>query len=76
MKILFYNYLMKGWVYSFMDSKIKKYRTKHKKCKYYKYHIYEHWTNCCYGECVLKDKIINYKSLLRVCKYYELKGGK
>ena len=59
-----------------MDTKIKEYRTKHKKCKwckYYKYNVYIHWTDCCYGECILKDKIIHYESLPRLCKYYELK---
>lgn len=59
-----------------MMNKIKEYRTLHKKCKwckYYRYNVYIHWTDCCYGECVLKDKIINYESLPRLCKYYELK---
>lgn len=59
-----------------MDPVVKEYRTKHKKCKwckYYKYHIYEHWINCCYGECQLKDKVISFESLARLCKYYTLK---
>ena len=60
-----------------MDNKIKKYRIKHKKCKwckYYKYNTYSecHWV-CDYGECLLKDKIINWDSLPRLCKWYELK---
>ena len=43
-----------------MMNKIKGYRTLHKKCKwckYYRYNVYIHWTDCCYGECILKDKI-------------------
>ena len=59
-----------------MMNKIKEYRTLHKKCKwckYYRYNTYIHWTDCCYGECILKDKIINYENLPRLCKYYELK---
>ena len=59
-----------------MNAKIKEYRIKHKKCKwckYYKYHTFVHWTDYCYGECLLKDKYIGYKSLPRLCKYYELK---
>jgi len=28
-----------------------------------------------YGKCELKDKIINYENLPRICKYYELKEG-
>ena len=59
-----------------MMNKIKEYRTLHKKCKwckYYRYNVYMHWTDYCYGECILKDKIINYESLPRLCKYYELK---
>ena len=59
-----------------MMNKIKEYRTLHKKCKwckYYKYYLYPHWLTIGYGECLLKDKIINYESLPRLCKYYELK---
>lgn len=60
-----------------MNNKIKEYRTKHKKCKwckYYKYHTYsEGHCICSYGECLLKDKIINWESIPRLCKWYELK---
>lgn len=59
-----------------MMNKIKEYRTIHKKCKwckYYKYYLYPHWLTMGYGKCLLKDKIINYESLPRLCKYYELK---
>ena len=60
-----------------MNSKIEKYRQKHKKCKwckYYKWNSLEqaHWITC-YGECLIKDKIINFDSMIRLCKYYELK---
>lgn len=60
-----------------MDAKIKEYRQKHHKCKWCKYYKYNslqecHWITP-YGECVLKDKIINYDNILRLCKYYELK---
>ena len=63
-----------------MMNKIKEYRTLHKKCKWCKYYKYESPSskilglNCAdYEECILKDKIINYESLPRLCKYYELK---
>lgn len=60
-----------------MDKKIKEYRTKHKKCKWCKFYKY-HSLDCCafvtaYSECILKDKVINFDSLPRLCKYYELK---
>lgn len=60
-----------------MDDKIKKYRIKHKKCKWCKYYKYNslqqcHWATC-YGECTLKDKIINFDSMPRLCRYYEVK---
>ena len=60
-----------------IDSKIREYRTKHKKCKwckYYKWYTYAecHWCTC-YGKCELKDKIINFNGIPRLCKWYELK---
>ena len=60
-----------------MDNKIRKYRTKHKKCKWCKYYKWNslpqcHWVTC-YGECELKDKIINFDSIPRICKHYEVK---
>lgn len=60
-------------------NKIINYRKKHKKCKwckFYKYNTLEqcHWITC-YGECRLKDKIINFDSMPRLCKYYEIKEG-
>ena len=59
-----------------IDENIKKYRKIHKKCKwckYYRYYLYPHWLTMGYGKCLLKDKIINYESLSRLCRYYELK---
>ena len=60
-----------------MNEKIMKYRTKHKKfkwCKYYRYNSLAqcHWITC-YGECTLKDKIINFEDIPRICRYYEVK---
>lgn len=59
-----------------MDPLIKKYRTKHKKCKWCKYFKY----NCApcqltydWYTCELKDKIIHFEDLPRLCKYYRLK---
>lgn len=61
-----------------VDDKIIQYRKKHKKCKWCKYYKYNSLKCChyitCYGECVLKDKIINYEDMPRICKYYELRG--
>lgn len=62
-----------------MDEKIKEYRTKHKKCKWCKYFKYNYapcqltydWYTC-----ELKDKIIHFEDLIRLCKYYELKESK
>lgn len=60
-----------------MDKNMLKYREKHKKCKwckYYKINFYQdYYCTLVYGECILKDKIINYKSLPRLCKYYKVK---
>ena len=60
-----------------MDNKIEKYRSKHKKCKwckYYKWNSKEVGIDLyCYGKCKLKDKIITFDSIPRLCKYYELK---
>lgn len=61
-----------------MDSKIKKYRTKHKKCKWCKYHKIN---KICidlpyYYTCELKDKIITWESIPRLCKWYEVKEEK
>ena len=58
-----------------MDSKIKKYRTKHKKCKWCKYHKYNYAPcnlTANWYTCELKDKIINI-NVFRLCKYYRLK---
>ena len=62
-----------------MNDKIKEYRAKRKKCKWCKYFKWNsmqqcHWITC-YGECLIKDKIINFDSMLRICKYYELKDN-
>ena len=56
------------------------YRKKHPKCKWckwYKWHSLEQcaWITC-YGTCELKDKIINFDSILRLCKYYKVKENK
>lgn len=59
-----------------MDPLIKEYRTKHKKCKWCKYFKYNYapcqltydWYTC-----ELKDKIIHFENLPRLCKYYRLK---
>lgn len=63
-----------------MDEKVKEYRTKHKKCKFCKYCHYQsfsdlHFANS-YFECELKDKIINFLDLPRLCKYYTLREKK
>lgn len=63
-----------------MDAKILEYRKTHPKCKFCKYYKWYsidmcHWTTC-YGKCLLKEKIINYDNLLRLCKYYEVKESK
>lgn len=58
-----------------MDSLMKEYRLKHKKCKWCKYHKYNyapcHLTADWYT-CELKDKIVNV-NIFRLCKYYRLK---
>ena len=58
-----------------MDSLVKEYRLKHKKCKWCKYHKYN-YAPCNLTEdwytCELKDKIVNI-NLPRICKYYRLK---
>ena len=61
-----------------MNKEILEYRKKHPKCKWckwYKWHSLEQcaWITC-YGTCELKDKIINFDSMLRLCKYYKVKG--
>ena len=63
-----------------MNKEILEYREKHPKCKWcrwYKYNTLKdcHWITC-YGECILKDKIIHYDSILRLCKYYKVKESK
>ena len=63
-----------------MDEKIKEYRTKCKKCKWCKY-FKDNSGYCgvdyyCYYTCELKDKIIYFKDLRNICKYYELKENK
>lgn len=60
-----------------MDKIIREYRKKYKKCKWCKYYKWNslqecHWITC-YGFCKLKDKIINFDSIYRLCKYYSLK---
>lgn len=61
-----------------MDDKTRQYRAKHKKCKWCKYYKCNSLSQChfvtCYGECMIKDRIINYESMPRLFKYYELKG--
>lgn len=63
-----------------MDIKIKEYRTKHKKCKwckYYKYNPVKAYMDIdSYYTCDLKDKIIEYSGIPRLCKWYELKEDK
>ena len=58
-----------------MSKEILEYREKHPKGKWCKWYKYNTWQDCywitCYGECILKDKIIHYDSILRLCKYYE-----
>lgn len=63
-----------------MDKDTKKYRTRHKKCKWCKYFKdISGWCGvdyyCCYT-CELKDKIIYFKDLDKICKYYKLKEKK
>lgn len=63
-----------------MDKKIEEYRNKHKRCKwckYYKHIIRENGIQFySFDKCILKEKIINYPILAKVCKYYELKEEK
>lgn len=65
-----------------MNNKIKEYRTKHKKCKWCKYHKYNSpssqlYISCPdYETCELKDKIIHFTDFPNMCKYYELKEKK
>ena len=60
-----------------MDEKIKEYRLKHKRCNFCKYCHYRDWPDLhfstSYFECELKDKIINFLNLPRLCKYYTLR---
>lgn len=59
-----------------MDREIIEYRQKHPKCKWCKY--YKHYYDevgidiYCYDTCELKDKIIYFINLLRLCKYYQV----
>lgn len=59
-----------------MDTLIKKYRTRHKKCKWCKYcelqKTYLEYGVPDFYTCILKDKIIQFESLPRLCKYYRL----
>lgn len=58
-----------------MDSLMKEYRLKHKKCKWCKYHKYNYATchlTANWYTCELKDKIVNV-NIFRLCKYYRLK---
>lgn len=59
-----------------MDREIIEYRQKHPKCKwckYYKHHCDEVGIDIyCYDACELKDKIIYFINLLRLCKYYQV----
>lgn len=63
-----------------MDQKIRDYRIKHKKCKWCKYYKWNDWEEghwcICYGECLIKDRIIKTPNRKRKCKYYELKENK
>lgn len=63
-----------------MDIDIKRYRLKHKKCKWCKYYKYESPSskvlglNCAdYEKCILKDKQIHFSNILRFCKYYKIR---
>lgn len=63
-----------------MEKEKLEYRKSHPKCKWCKWYKYNTWQDChwitCYGECTLKDKIINYDNILRIwCRYYTIKGG-
>lgn len=59
-----------------MEKEIIEYRQKHPKCKwckYYKHHYGEVGIDIyCYDTCELKDKIIHFIDLLRLCKYYQV----
>lgn len=59
-----------------MDETIRKYRKKHKKCKWCKYYEWNtKWVGMDYyswGSCKLKDKSITWDSIPRLCKYYNL----
>lgn len=61
------------------DQKQIEYRQLHRKCRwcrYSKYEIYSHWTECCYWHCQLKDEIIKYDKLkAKFCKYYDIDKG-
>lgn len=59
------------------DEEIKKYRLKHKRCrwcKYYKYKNFIHYTDVCLTECLLKDNLIKTDLQAIFCKHYKLKG--
>lgn len=60
-----------------MDKEIIEYRQKHPKCKwckYYQHHYDEVGIDIySYSTCELKDKIINFENMLRLCKYYQIK---
>lgn len=60
-----------------MDSKIKEYRKKHKRCKWCKYykHIIEQWGTSFYSydKCRLKEKTLEYYFWAKLCKYYQIK---
>lgn len=63
-----------------MEKEKLEYRQSHPKCKWCKWYKYNTWQDChwitCYGECTLKDKIINYDSIPRLCQYYKVKESK
>ena len=56
-----------------MDSVVKDYRQKHKRCKFCKwYHYYFNILTSSFSKCMIKDKIIYHLDYSRwYCKYYE-----
>ncbi|MDD4805049.1 MAG: hypothetical protein PHN69_07980 [Candidatus Pacebacteria bacterium] len=59
-----------------MDSAVKDYRQKHKRCKFCKWlkSNYDDYDGTfMYSECILKDKVVNHYNISRwYCKYYEV----
>lgn len=63
-----------------MDENILKYRQKHKKCEFCKYHKHITKGLLCgandYHKCILKNKLIYNVNFIRFCKYYSVKEEK